>query len=111
HTEIRNEHFFPIVRLIVLIPNTEKISLKFLKFSIQNLVITRSGSAIPQLTVPMIKKYHLNLPEIKTQKSIENMLEDLSNQSNQFLEISQQKLASLKQLQQSILQEAFNGTL
>ena len=111
HTEIRNEHFFPIIRLIVLIPNTEKISLKFLKFSIQNLVIASSGSAIPQLTIPMIKQYKLNLPEIKTQKSIETVLEDLSNQSNQFLEISQQKLASLEQLQQSILQEAFTGKL
>jgi len=111
HTEIREEPFFPIVRLIVMTPNAKKISLNFLKFSIQNLVITRSGTAIPQLTIPMIKKYTLNLPEIKIQQSIENILNILNEQTILGIESYKNKLQHLEELKQSILQEAFNGNL
>lgn len=74
HTEVRYEPFFPIVRLIVLIPNKSKVTLQFLKFSILNLKILRSGSAIPQLTVPMIKSYSIPLPPIDLQQKIVSKL-------------------------------------
>lgn len=57
YSAIRNEPFFPIVRLIVLTPNEELVSLEFLHYILGNLDFKNSGTSIPQLTVPMVKKY------------------------------------------------------
>ena len=111
HTEIRYEPFFPIVRLIVIIPNDGKVKLEFLKYSIQNFDIMRSGSAIPQLTVPMIKDYSLLLPSIPEQKQIVNQLDKLKSQTQSLESNYQQELDALDELKKSILQKAFNGEL
>ena len=111
HTEIRTESFYPIVRLIVLIPKAKVINLNFLKYSIQNLTITRSGSAIPQLTVPMIKGYVIPLPKVEEQKSIVDKLDALQGQMKNLECSYRQKLNGLEELKKSILQKAFNGEL
>ncbi|WP_419777742.1 restriction endonuclease subunit S [Malaciobacter marinus] len=111
HTEIRMESFFPIVRLIVLVPNTEKMSLIFLKYIIDNLDILRSGSAIPQLTVPMIKEYKVDYPSLKKQNEIIDELDSLKQQTKQLETHYQQKLQNLEELKKSILQKAFSGEL
>jgi len=111
HTEIRLEEFLPIVRLIVLIPNLALFNLNFLKYSIDNIEISRSGSAIPQLTVPMIKGYKIPFPSILEQQAIVQKLDNLGAQINQLEIIYQQKLTALNELKQSILQKAFTGEL
>lgn len=111
HTEIRYEPFFPIVRLIVLTPNIEMITLEFLKFSIQNLDILSSGSAIPQLTIPMIKEYSISLPSLSEQATIVQKLDLLSAETKRLEAIYQQKIDNLEELKKSILQKAFNGEL
>lgn len=109
YTEIRYEPFFPIVRLIVLTPNLEIVTLEFLKYSIQNLDILISGSAIPQLTVPMIKGYSIPFPSIKEQKKIVHQLDTLSIETKKLESLYQQKLNSLEELKKGILQKAFSG--
>jgi type I restriction enzyme, S subunit len=111
HTEIRFENYIPIVRLIVLIPNLSLINLEFLKHSIGNLDILRSGSAIPQLTVPMIKEYNLPLPSLKEQEDIVQKLYALSTETKKLEAIYQQKINDLEELKKSILQKAFAGEL
>lgn len=111
HTELRNESYLPIVRLIVLIPKTEIVKLEFLKFKIDNLEILRSGSAIPQLTVPMIKEYKIHLPSIKEQIIIVDKLNNLQTETKKLETIYEQKIADLEELKKSILQKAFNGEL
>lgn len=111
HTEIRKESFFPIVRLIVLTPNIEMIYLDFLKYSIQNLEILRSGSAIPQLTVPMIKGYSIPLPKLEKQKQIVRKLDTISAKTKRLEAIYQQKTDDLEELKKSVLQKAFSGEL
>jgi type I restriction enzyme S subunit len=111
HTEIRYESFFPIVRLIVLIPKTELITLEFLKYSIQNLDILSSGSAIPQLTIPMIKEYLIPLPKIEKQKQIVKKLNSLSTETKKLEGIYQQKINDLEELKKSVLSKAFKGEL
>jgi len=111
HTEIRYEPFFPIVRLIVLIPNTNKITLEFLKFAIQDLEILSNGSAIPQLTIPMIKEYSIALPPITKQQTIVQKLDALSTETKRLEAIYQQKIADLEELKKSVLQKAFSGEL
>jgi len=111
HTEIRYEQFLPIVRLIVLIPNLSLISLEFLKHSIDDFEILRSGSAIPQLTVPMMKKYKIQLPPLTEQQAIIKKLDSLSSETKRLEAIYQQKLEDLEELKKSILQKAFEGEL
>ena len=111
HTELRNEQFLPIVRLIVCIPDTKQISTQFLKYTIDNLVIQRSGSAIPQLTVPMIKDYRIPVPSIEEQKHIIQKSDKLSAETKRLENIYQQKLIDLEDLKKSVLQKAFNGEL
>ena len=111
HTEIRFENYLPIVRLIVLIPNLSLINLEFLKYSIDNLEILRSGSAIPQLTVPMIKEYNLPLPLLKEQQTIVQKLDALSAETKKLEAIYQQKINDLEELKKSVLQKAFSGEL
>ncbi len=111
HTELRTEPFFPIVRLIVLIPNNELINYEFLKHIVDNLDITRSGSAIPQLTVPMMKQYEISLPSIEQQQQIVQKLDKLSEETKKLESIYQQKILNLEDLKKSVLQKAFNGEL
>lgn len=111
HTEIRFNPYFPIVRLIVLIPNLSLINLRFLKYSIDNLDILKSGTAIPQLTVPMIKGYNLPLPTLEEQQYIIQKLDSLQEETKQLEQIYQQKIKQAEELKQSILQKAFNGEL
>ena len=111
HTEIRYEPFFPIVRLIVLTPNTEKITLEFLKYSVQNLDILSSGSAIPQLTVPMLKEYKFSLPPVKDQQTIVTKLDALREQTKKLEAVYEKKLQDLEELKKSVLSKAFSGEL
>ncbi|XQP85243.1 MAG: restriction endonuclease subunit S [Candidatus Pollutiaquabacter aromativorans] len=111
HTELRNEPFLPIVRLIVCIPNCKIITAEFLKYTIDNLVIQRSGSAIPQLTVPMIKDYIIPVPLIEEQKQIIEKAEALKEQKARLENVYQKKLEDLEELKKAILQKAFAGEL
>jgi type I restriction enzyme S subunit len=112
HAEIRKEIFFPIVRLIVLVPNNDIINLEFLKYILDSIDFSNRGVAIPQLTVPMIRKYKILFPtSIDHQTKIVDKLDSLSSETKRLESIYQQKLDNLKELKQSILQKAFEGEL
>lgn len=111
HTELRNEPFLPIVRLIVCIPDINQMSTEFFKYTIDNLVIQKSGSAIPQLTVPMIKDYKIPVPTIEEQKQLVEKAETLRAEIKRLEAIYHQKLLNLEELKKSVLQKAFNGEL
>lgn len=111
HVELRREPFLPIVRLIVLIPNTEIIILEYLKYCISNLQIMRSGSAIPQLTVPMIKGYMLQIPPLSDQQQIVSKLDALSAKCKELEKNYLQTINNCNELKKAILAKAFNGEL
>jgi type I restriction enzyme S subunit len=111
HTELRSEAYLPIVRLIVLIPNSEIVTLDFLKYKIDTLEILRSGSAIPQLTVPMIKEYKIPLLTLKEQLTIVQKLDALNAETKKLEAIYKQKINDLEELKKSVLQKAFAGEL
>ena len=72
YTAIRKAPFFPIVRLIVVIPN-EKILLHFFKFVLSFTNISdlgKTGGTIPQLTVPMLKDLSIPVPPLTEQEKI-----------------------------------------
>lgn len=111
YSEIRKEPFYPIVRLIVLIPDDEIIDIEFLQYCIKGINFKNTGTSIPQLTVPMIKKYELPIISLEKQKEILDELNILNEQTKQLEKKYQQKLQNLEELKKSILQKAFSGEL
>jgi len=107
YSEIRTESFFPIVRLIVLTPNTDIISLPFLKYVISSLDFKNSGTSIPQLTVPMIKKYNSPIPPLPEQHQIVAILDKAFAAIDQAKANMERNLENAKELFQSRLEEVF----
>ncbi len=111
HTEYRDYPFVPIVRLIVLTPNDEVIDVEYLMHAIKSLTILRSGSAIPQLTVPMIKGYSIPVPSKLKQLDIVDTLNKLELTLENYISILNSKIISLDELKKSLLEKAFAGEL
>ena len=70
YTEVRNEIFYPIVRLIVLTPNVDLANLFYLKHIISRIDFTNSGSVIPQLTVPKVRNIQIPVPPLDIQQRL-----------------------------------------
>jgi type I restriction enzyme S subunit len=103
YSEIREEAFFPIVRLIVLTPNRKLLDIYFLRFVIGNLSFASVGTSIPQLTVPMVKQVQIPLPPLEEQKQIAALFQSIEAAMEQV--DGQEK--NLKALQKSLV----NGLL
>ena len=102
---VRNEPFVPIVRLISLTPNSEKIEIKYLYYALQNYKFDGSGTSIPQLTVPMLKKYSFPLPTKQQQLSIIARLDNICN----LIALRKQQLSKLDELVKARFVELFDG--
>ena len=100
---VRNEPFVPIVRLISLTPDPEKIEIRYLYYAIQNYKFDGSGTSIPQLTVPMLKKYSFPLPTKEQQLAIIDQLDNVCN----LISLRKQQLSKLDELVKSRFIEMF----
>lgn len=76
-TAKRIEPFLPVVRLITVIPDKEKITLDYLYYALRNYRPKSSGTSIPQLTVPDIKNYSFEIKPISKQKEITQILDKI----------------------------------
>ena len=103
---VRSEPFVPIVRLISLTPILEKIEIKYLYYALQNYKFDGSGTSIPQLTVPMLKKYSFPLPPNQQQLSVVAQLDKICN----LMSLRKQQLSKLDELVKSRFIEMF-GTI
>lgn len=74
----REKPFTPIVRLITLVTKNI-VDTKFLYYNLKNKGIKGDGSAIPQITIPMIKKEIVSIPNIHVQKKIAGILSPLDD--------------------------------
>jgi type I restriction enzyme S subunit len=108
---IRTEPFFPVVRLIVLIPDETLIDLSFLYYTVVGMDFGNTGTSIPQLTVPNFKECKLYFPPLSLQKAIVEKLDDLREETQRLESIYKQKLAALEALKKSLLHQAFTGEL
>jgi type I restriction enzyme M protein len=77
YTVVREESFFPIVRLLVLIPKEDKAIPKYLETVFNKMNFGLFGASIPQLTVPQISDFKIPLPPLEIQKKIVTEIEAL----------------------------------
>lgn len=110
HTEIREEPFFPIVRLIVIIPS-DNLNNSFLKYMVDSKTMAITGSAIPQLIVPTVEEYEFSLPPISDQRRIVQEIESRLSQAEAAEASIAEALQKTEALRQSILKKAFEGNL
>ena len=111
HVALRKDPFFPIVRLITIIPNFDKVVIEYLIYFLKNLNIKGSGSAIPQLTIPMVKGFEIHLPSIEVQHQIIKEIESRLSVCEKVEQSITESLIKAKALRQSILKKAFEGSL
>lgn len=107
YSEIRTEPFYPVVRLIVVVPKNDILDLSFLHFVISSIDFTHSGSSIPQLTVPMIKEYKIPLPSLPEQKRIVTLLDEAFESIATAKANAEQNLKNARALFESHLNEVF----
>ena len=77
YAEYRDYPYFPIIRLITLIPKDDKqLNTKYLYYSLKGRHYKVPTSGIPQLTVPVIKKEKVSIPPLDVQNRIVNVLDN-----------------------------------
>ena len=103
YTSKRCEPFFPVVRLITLTPKDDVIDLDYLFYATQNYKFEGSGTSIPQLTVPMLKKYAFPLPKLEEQKAIAKLFQKLDC----LISLRKQQLVKLDELIKARFVEMF----
>lgn len=114
YSVIRTEPFVPIVRLLVLLP-LSATNLSYIKLALEALIEFGSGTAVKQLTVPMISPKVIPFPPIEEQQRIVDRVNELMLKINEFEKIENQ-LTALKEVfpddvRGAILQAAMQGKL
>ncbi|HIC3393180.1 TPA: restriction endonuclease subunit S [Campylobacter jejuni] len=108
---IRKEPYFPIVRLISLIPCENILCLHYLYFCLNFFIAKGEGSSIPQLTIPKFKSLQIPLPPLKEQEQIAKHLDFIFEKTKALKELYTKELKDYEELKQSLLNKAFKGEL
>ncbi|EAI7607346.1 restriction endonuclease subunit S, partial [Campylobacter coli] len=104
---IRKEPYFPIVRLISLIPCENILCLHYLYFCLNFFIAKGEGSSIPQLTIPKFKSLQIPLPPLKEQEQIAKHLDFVFEKTKALKELYTKELKDYEELKQSLLNKAF----
>lgn len=103
YSVIRKEPFYPAIRLITVIPKSNCLDLGYLCNYLNLYSFSKSGTSIPQLTVPDVKNLVLYLPELNQQKSISKKIDKI----NQIISYRKCQLEKLDELIKSKFTEMF----
>ena len=98
----RKPFYYPIVRLLVLIPNMN-INFTFFTEIINFIHIFNESTGVPQLTVPQLSKVNLFVPIIKEQNKIGNLFDKL----NEKIDNQKVQLEHWQQIKKGLLQQMF----
>ena len=104
-TAIRREPFLPVVRLITVVPDLSKVSERYLYYALKNCKPASSGTSIPQLTVPDIKKNEIELYSLPVQEKIADKLDVVVR----IIALRQQELQRLDDLVKARFVEMFGN--
>ena len=80
YIKARYKPFYPIVRLLVLVPKAEIAEIKFLEYALNKLNLKQFGVNIPQLTVPQLSQFSINLPKLNVQNKLIQKIETLETE-------------------------------
>ena len=108
-TKLRNEPFYPIVRLLVLIPKRDKADLKFLEYVINTLNLKQFWSSIPQLSVPQLKNFEIPLPPLSTQSKIVAKLDEAFGNIDRQIGLLKANIKDVESMRKSVMEEIFQG--
>lgn len=106
-TAIRREPFLPVVRLITVVPDLSTVSERYLYYALRNCKPASSGTSIPQLTVPDIKKNEIELYSLSVQETIADKLDAVGR----VIELRQQQLQKLDELIKARFVELFGDPM
>lgn len=104
-TAIRRKPFLPVVRLITVVPDLSKVSERYLYYALKNCKPASSGTSIPQLTVPDIKKNEIELYSLPVQEKIADKLDVVVR----IIALRQQELQRLDDLVKARFVELFGA--
>lgn len=76
---LHSQPFYPIVRLIVAIPN-DNINIQYFKHILDTITFINEGASTPQLSVPKIRLYKIPLPPLQLQQQIANACEAIDKE-------------------------------
>ena len=107
YAAIRKEPFLPVVRLITVVPDLTKVSERYLFYALRNCKPQSSGTSIPQLTVPDIKKNYLNLLELPEQERIADRLDQIKH----IIELREEEIKELDNLIKARFVELFGDPI
>ena len=94
----RKEPYFPIVRLISIIPDNQIVDVDYLYYYIKNTPMVGEGSVQSQLTVPMVREYKVSLPPLPVQQKVASVLSSLDKKIALNKQINQNLEALARQL-------------
>lgn len=106
-TAIRREPFLPVVRLITVVPDLSTVSERYLYYALRNCKPASSGTSIPQLTVPDIKKNEIELYSLSVQETIADKLDAVGR----VIELRQRQLQKLDELVKARFVELFGDPI
>jgi type I restriction enzyme S subunit len=109
YSSIRNYPYYPIVRLISIIPDDNIVDISYLKYIFDILYEKGVGTSIPQLTIPMIINKQIPLPPINEQKRIVKIIETKLTAVEKVKKAVDELSSYISALPSSILRKAFNG--
>lgn len=98
----RKPFYYPIVRLLVLIPNVN-INFTFFTEAINFIHIFNESTGVPQLTAPQLSKVNIFVPTIKEQNKIGYLFDKL----NKKIDNQKAQLEHWKQIKKGLLQQMF----
>lgn len=105
YATVQSSAFYPIVRLIVAIPDEKVIEAEFLKYVFNSMTFQSEGAAIPQLTIPMVKNRIIPVPPLSEQQQIVDFLDAEFAKIDELKNQAEQSLQNTKDLFQAALKE------
>lgn len=104
---LRNYAYYPIVRLISLIPKTDIVSAEYIFYILDDISINSTGTTQQQLTVPMVKDFKI---KIFNKELIEKFTMFSINLNNK-IENNKIENHNLEQLREVLLPKLMNGEI
>lgn len=79
----RKANYYPAIRLITIVPQDSLLDLDYTMFALKGICIEGAGGTIPQLTVPTLKLYNIQVPPLPLQHLFAQRIEKIEHQKSE----------------------------